>query len=113
MSINHIQPPASPTARVAAGTAHGPVDPAGATGRLSCWLVGTTLDDIERLAPDLPDPHQTALALVTMNIHRMLTLTPGTSDADLDALVNTLATVWERTIITATDAKKPHRPKRT
>ncbi|WP_231989621.1 TetR/AcrR family transcriptional regulator [Mycobacterium sp. 852002-51057_SCH5723018] len=62
---------------------------------------------IDRLAPDLPDPHETALALVTMNIHRMLTLTPESSDADLDTLVTTLATIWERTINTAADAKKP------
>ncbi|OMC15121.1 TetR/AcrR family transcriptional regulator [Mycobacterium sp. SP-6446] len=59
---------------------------------------------IDRLGPDLADPHQTALALVTMNIHRMLTLTPETSDAELDALVDTLATIWERTINTASDA---------
>jgi len=56
---------------------------------------------IDRIAPDLPDPHQTALALVTMNIHRMLSLTTETSDTELDALVNTLATIWERTINTA------------
>jgi AcrR family transcriptional regulator len=68
---------------------------------------------IERLDADLPDPHQIALALVTMNIHRMLTLTPQTSDAELDTLVNTLATIWERTIKAATDAKRPHHPKRT
>jgi hypothetical protein len=35
------------------------------------------------------------------------TLTPETSDAELDALVHTLATIWERTINTAADAKKP------
>jgi TetR/AcrR family transcriptional regulator, ethionamide resistance regulator len=64
---------------------------------------------IDRLGPDLADPHQTAVALVTMNIHRMLTLTPETSDAELDALVDTLATIWERTINTASHAKKPRR----
>jgi AcrR family transcriptional regulator len=64
---------------------------------------------IGRLGADLPDPHQTALALVTMNVHRMLTLTPETSDAELDAVVDTLATIWERTIGAAADAKKPRR----
>lgn len=37
----------------------------------------------------------------------MLTLTPVTSDDDLHALVNTLATIWERTINTEASAKKP------
>ncbi|OMC49924.1 TetR family transcriptional regulator [Mycobacterium sp. IS-2888] len=64
---------------------------------------------IDRLGADLPDPHQTALALVTMNIHRMLTLTPETGDDELDELVDTLATIWERTITTAAQVKKPPR----
>jgi hypothetical protein len=33
-----------------------------------------------------------------MNVHRLLTLTPDTSDADLHALVDTLATIWERAV---------------
>jgi AcrR family transcriptional regulator len=61
---------------------------------------------IDRLGPDLPDPHRTAVALVTMNVHRMLTLTPETSDTELDALVDTLATIWERTLTTPAHAKK-------
>jgi AcrR family transcriptional regulator len=61
---------------------------------------------IDRLGPDLPDPHQTAVALVTMNVHRMLSLTPETSDTELDALVDTLATIWERTLNTPMHAKK-------
>ena len=46
----------------------------------------------------LADAHATATALVTMNVHRMLTLTPHSSDAEITALVNALATIWERTI---------------
>jgi AcrR family transcriptional regulator len=46
----------------------------------------------------LADSHGTATALVTMNVHRLLTLTPDTSDADLHALVDTLATIWERAV---------------
>jgi hypothetical protein len=46
----------------------------------------------------LTDSHGTATALVTMNVHRLLTLTPETSDADLHALVDTLATIWERAL---------------
>lgn len=46
----------------------------------------------------LTDPQGTATALVTMNVHRLLTLTPDTADADLEALVDTLATIWERAI---------------
>jgi hypothetical protein len=33
-----------------------------------------------------------------MNVHRLLTLTPDTPDAELDALVDTLATIWERAL---------------
>jgi hypothetical protein len=47
---------------------------------------------------DAADLHGTATALVTMNVHRLLTLTPDTSDADLRALVDTLATIGERVI---------------
>jgi AcrR family transcriptional regulator len=61
---------------------------------------------IDRLGPDLPDPHQTAVALVTMNVHRMLALTPESSDTELDGLVDTLATIWERTLNTPAHAKK-------
>lgn len=44
------------------------------------------------------DPRGTATALVTMNVHRLLTLTPDASDAEVDALVDTLATIWERAL---------------
>jgi len=44
------------------------------------------------------DSHGTATALVAMNVHRLLTLTPDTTDADLHALVDTLATIWERAL---------------
>jgi hypothetical protein len=38
----------------------------------------------------------TVRALVTMNVHAMLALPAGATDADLDQLVDTLATIWER-----------------
>ncbi|WP_241523414.1 TetR/AcrR family transcriptional regulator [Mycobacterium sp. IEC1808] len=47
---------------------------------------------------NLDDPRGAATALVTMNVHRLLTLTPDTSDAEMRALVDTLATIWKRTI---------------
>jgi AcrR family transcriptional regulator len=56
---------------------------------------------IENAATQLADPHGTATALVTMNVHRLLTLTPETSDADLQALVDILATIWERALYPA------------
>ncbi len=46
----------------------------------------------------LDDPRAVATALVTMNVHRLLTLTPDTSDAEMHALVDTLATIWERAL---------------
>jgi AcrR family transcriptional regulator len=39
-----------------------------------------------------------AEALVTMNVHCLLGLQADTSDADVDALVGTISTIWERTI---------------
>jgi AcrR family transcriptional regulator len=48
------------------------------------------------------DPRGTALALVTMNIHSLLRLSPEATDAELDALVDTLSTIWERTILPTT-----------
>jgi AcrR family transcriptional regulator len=53
---------------------------------------------INETSTGLPDPHATATALVTMNVHQLLTLTPDTPDAELDALVDTLATIWERAL---------------
>lgn len=46
----------------------------------------------------LADPRAVATALVTMNVHRLLTLTPDTSDGEMHALVDTLATIWERAL---------------
>jgi TetR/AcrR family transcriptional regulator, ethionamide resistance regulator len=40
----------------------------------------------------------TARALVTMNVHYLLDQLAGNPDADPDATVRTLATIWERTI---------------
>jgi AcrR family transcriptional regulator len=40
----------------------------------------------------------TARALVTMNVHYLLGQLAGNPDADADAAVKTLATIWERTI---------------
>jgi AcrR family transcriptional regulator len=40
----------------------------------------------------------TARALVTMNVHYLLDRLAGNPDADADATVRTLATIWERTI---------------
>ena len=39
-----------------------------------------------------------AEALVTMNVHCLLGLQADASDADVDALVDTISTIWERTI---------------
>jgi hypothetical protein len=40
----------------------------------------------------------TARALVTMNVHYLLDQLAGNPHADPDAVVRTLATIWERTI---------------
>jgi hypothetical protein len=61
-------------------------------------VVAVALAIIQAAGTEVADPHGTATALVTMNVHRLLTLTPDTSDADLQALVDTLATIWERAI---------------
>jgi TetR/AcrR family transcriptional regulator, ethionamide resistance regulator len=34
-----------------------------------------------------------------MNVHCMLELRPDTTDAELDDLVDTLATIWERALL--------------
>lgn len=44
------------------------------------------------------DPRRTASVLVTMNVHALLSVHPDASDAELEAVVDALATVWERTI---------------
>jgi TetR/AcrR family transcriptional regulator, ethionamide resistance regulator len=43
--------------------------------------------------------HALASALVTMNVHCLLELRPDTTDAELDDLVDTLATIWERALL--------------
>jgi AcrR family transcriptional regulator len=43
----------------------------------------------------------TVRALVTMNQHSMLALPADATDADLDQLVDTLATIWERATLPA------------
>jgi AcrR family transcriptional regulator len=40
----------------------------------------------------------TATALVAMNVHCLLGLSPDASDAELDDLVDTLTTIWRRTV---------------
>jgi AcrR family transcriptional regulator len=44
-------------------------------------------------------PEPTARALVTMNVHTLLTLRPDTPDDDLASLVDALSAIWERTIL--------------
>lgn len=39
-----------------------------------------------------------AQALVTMNVHSLLELRTDTPDAEIDELVDTLSTIWERTV---------------
>jgi TetR/AcrR family transcriptional regulator, ethionamide resistance regulator len=68
------------------------------------------IDQIIAVAEELIDatnqagPHPplvvepTARALVTMNVHFLLDQLAGNPDADPDAAVGTLATIWERTI---------------
>lgn len=46
-----------------------------------------------------PDPRAAAIALATMNIHTLLDHAPGASDAKLAALVDALATIWERAVL--------------
>lgn len=53
---------------------------------------------VRHLAPDLPDPIGTASALVTMNVHVLLGLRPETSEAEVDATIDTLATIWRRAL---------------
>jgi AcrR family transcriptional regulator len=45
------------------------------------------------------DPLPTARALVAMNVASLLTLDPSSSVADAEAMAATLATIWERTIL--------------
>lgn len=45
------------------------------------------------------DPLPVARALVAMNVASLLTLGPSSSIADAEAMAATLATIWERTIL--------------
>jgi AcrR family transcriptional regulator len=66
--------------------------------------VDTALRVISPIAAD-PDPQRlqaTIRALVTMNQHSMLALPAGATDADLDQLVDTLVTIWERATLPTT-----------
>lgn len=54
---------------------------------------------IQALAPNsFVDPDAVARVLVTMNLHELLSVSPDASDHELDATVDALATVWERTL---------------
>jgi TetR/AcrR family transcriptional regulator, ethionamide resistance regulator len=55
---------------------------------------------IARAIPAIAPEAARAMAevLVTMNVHSLLGLQADTSDADVDALVDTISTIWERTI---------------
>jgi TetR/AcrR family transcriptional regulator, ethionamide resistance regulator len=53
---------------------------------------------IDAADSSLADSDATAMALVTMNVHQLLTLTPDSTDRDLEAMVDTLATIWERAV---------------
>jgi AcrR family transcriptional regulator len=46
------------------------------------------------------DPRPTAEALVSMNVHYLLERMPRAAPAEVDAAVEVLATIWERTIFT-------------
>jgi AcrR family transcriptional regulator len=61
-------------------------------------VIEVALGKIVEAQPDLPDPHATAAALVTMNIHTLLSLAPDAPDATLAHVVDTLSTIWERTL---------------
>jgi AcrR family transcriptional regulator len=61
-------------------------------------VIDTAMRVLRPIAAD-PDPQRlraTVDALVTMNVHSMLALPADATDGDLDQLVDTLATIWER-----------------
>jgi AcrR family transcriptional regulator len=73
-------------------------DLAAARRDLTQPVVDTAVRAISPIAAD-PDPARlraTVAALVTMNVHSMLALPADATDADLDQLVDTLASIWER-----------------
>jgi hypothetical protein len=69
--------------------------------RLTAPIADVAQRIIARAMPATPPASARAMAeaLGTMNIHCLLALRPDTSDADLDALVDTVATIWGRTIL--------------
>jgi len=61
-------------------------------------VVDTAVRAISPVAAD-PDPQRlraTVRPLVTMNVHSLLALPADATDAELDELVDTLASIWER-----------------
>jgi AcrR family transcriptional regulator len=61
-------------------------------------VVDTAVRAISPIAAD-PDPQRlraTVRPLVTMNVHSLLALPSGATDTELDELVDTLASIWER-----------------
>ena len=61
-------------------------------------VVDTAVRAISPIAAD-PDPQRlraTVRPLVTMNVHSLLALPSDATDAELDELVDTLASIWER-----------------
>ena len=61
-------------------------------------VIDTAVRAISPVAAD-PDPQRlraTVLPLVTMNVHSLLALPSDATDTELDELVDTLASIWER-----------------
>jgi len=82
------------------GSADDP-DLAAARRDLTQPTVDAAVQVLSRIAAD-PDPERlqaTVRALVTMNLHSLLALPAGATDADLDQLVDTLVSIWERTTL--------------
>jgi AcrR family transcriptional regulator len=78
-------------------------DLAAARHELTEPVIDTAVRVIGPIAAD-PDPWRlraTLRALVTMNVHCMLALPADAADADLDQLVDTLASIWERATLPA------------
>jgi len=74
-------------------------------------VIDTAVRVIGPIAAD-PDPQRlraTVRALVTMNVHSMLALPADATNADLDQLVDTLATIWERATLQGATGR-PARP---
>jgi AcrR family transcriptional regulator len=61
-------------------------------------LYAVAEQQVRAARPPVDDPVGVAHALATMNVHRLLDAAPGASDADLDALVDAIAVIWERTL---------------